>query len=268
MGPDTFCPTKPRLSRESQNLLITPRVKAPGPWPHLRLLKPRLGALAPPVFPEAWALCRGWSRDVLQQGSFQMLPSMWREGEPPGLPSPRAPLQALESPKIRQVSSGLRRKSILSSPTFPEYPKNSPGKTTLLSIGQGKLKQLLYLTKNTSCCHDNLCSKIRNASHSGVAAIKRAAGKCLSIHQSSGGGESSVPQPGPPTLQTSFSHGCSLHLLEGMKPLSAFPQLGRQSGRGVSVQLMGVILQQEALDRACWMHHAPGAPDNSPGEHV
>lgn len=57
-------------------------------------------------------------------------------------------------------------------PTFPEYPKSSPGKTTLLSIGQGKLKQLLYLTKNTSCCHDNLCSKIRNASHSGVAAIK------------------------------------------------------------------------------------------------
>lgn len=194
MGPDTFCPTKPRLSRESQNLLITPRVKAPGPWPDLRLLKPRLGALAPPVFPEAWALCRGWSRDVLQQGSFQMLPSMWREGEPPGLPSPPAPLQALESPKIRQVSSGLRRKSILSSPTFPEYPKNSPGKTTLLSIGQGKLKQLLYLTKNTSCCHDNLCSKIRNASHSGVAAIKRAAGKCLSIHQSSGwGGELGAP---------------------------------------------------------------------------
>lgn len=197
-----------------------------------------------------------------------MLPSMWRKGEPPGLPSPAAPLQVLESPKIRQVSSGLRRKWILSSPTFPEYPKNSPGKTTLLSIGQGKLKQLLYLTKNTSCCHGNLCSKIRNASHSGGSCHKESCWK-MPLHPSVLWGRgSSVLQPGPPTLQTSFSHGCSLHLLEGMKPLSALPQLGRQSDRGVSVQLVGVLLQQEALDRACWMHHAPGAPDNPPGEHV
>lgn len=90
---------------------------------------------------------------------------------------------------------GLRRNPIVSSPTLPEYPKNSPGKTTLLSIGQIKQKQLLYLTENTSCCHDNLCSKIRNASHSGVAAIKRTAQNCLSIHRSSAGELGAPAQP-------------------------------------------------------------------------
>lgn len=95
-------------------------------------------------------------------------------------------------------------------PTLPEYPKNSPGKTTLLSIGQIKLKQLLYLTENTSCCHDNLCSKIRNASHSGVAAIKRTAQNCLSIHRSSAGELGAPAQPSPPTLQPSFWNRCGL----------------------------------------------------------